>query len=129
VRKQFLAMALTAVAIGVLVLVYRGPARELVRGHVGDVAATLLVYALVGLVMARVRVAIRAALTLGIACTIELCQTMYQATTFTGELFLGTTFDGWDLVAYAIGVAIAVAWERRYDARHARRRPGPPGRL
>ena len=112
-----------------LVLVYRGPARELVRGHIGDVAATLLVYALIGLVVARVRFWIRAAVTYAIACAIELGQTVWHATSFVGELVLGSKFDPWDLVAYAVGVASAVAWERLYDARDARRRPGAPRRL
>jgi hypothetical protein len=128
-RKQFLAMGLAALAIGVLVLVYRGPGRELVRGHVGDVAATLLVYALIGLAIARVRFWIRAAVTYAIACAIELGQTVWHATSFVGELVLGSMFDWWDLVAYAIGVAIAVAWERLYDARDARRRPRTACRL
>lgn len=127
-RKLFATMAITAVAIGATVLLYRGPARELVRGHVGDVAATLLVFALIGLV-SRARITMRATVTFAIACAIELGQTMWHtiaAKSFSGELFLGTTFDWWDLVAYAIGVAVAVLWERWHDARDAMRSADSP---
>jgi hypothetical protein len=113
------------------VLLYRGPGREVVRGHVGDVAATLLVYALLGLAVARVRAGIRAAITYAIAVAIEVGQTVWQATSFAGELVLGSVFDPWDLVAYAIGVGLAVVWELRAlpakqaSATRGQVRPGP----
>lgn len=110
-RRQFVAMAVVALAAGAAVLLYRGPARELVRGHAGDVAATLLVFAVLGLAW-RAAIAARAAATFAIAAAIELVQTTWSATSFAGELVLGTTFDPWDLVAYALGIAIAVTWER-----------------
>jgi hypothetical protein len=116
VRRRFVELAIVALAIGVLVLLYRGPGRAIVRGHVGDVAATMLVYALFGLAWARARIAIRAAITLVIAVAIELGQTWWHVESPTGALLLGTTFDTWDLVAYAIGVALAVGWERTLRA-------------
>jgi hypothetical protein len=114
-RKHFLAMAATALVIGALVLAYRGPGREFVRGHVGDVAATLLVFALLGLAW-RTRLRTRAVTAFAIACAIELGQTVWHATSLAGELVLGGTFDPWDILAYAIGVAVAVVWERRVSA-------------
>lgn len=125
-RRHFLAMGATAIAIGAVVLLYRGPARELVRGHVGDVAATLLVFALLGLAW-RARPAIRAAVTFGIAAAIELGQTVWSARSLAGELVLGNTFDPYDLLAYALGVGIALAWELRCAHASPRALAGPRG--
>ena len=113
VRKQFALMVGVALAVGACVLLYRGPGRDLVRGHVGDIAATLLVYALLGLVWLRGSVAVRATATLALATAIELGQTVWHTRSLADELVLGSTFDPWDLVAYALGVAVAIAWERR----------------
>jgi hypothetical protein len=120
-------LAIAALAIGVAVLLYQGPGRAVVRGHVGDVAATMLVFAVLSLVW-RARIATRATATLAIATAIELGQTFWKVESSAGALLLGTTFDPWDLVAYAIGVVIAVTWEtvrrapsRRDVARERRR--------
>lgn len=123
-RWHHVAMAAVALAIGAAVLVYRGPARELVRGHVGDVAATLLVFALLGLVW-RARPATRALVTLAIATAIELGQTIWSTRSLAGELVLGNTFDPYDLVAYALGVGIALAWELRCAHATPRALAGP----
>lgn len=80
------------------------------RGHLGDVAATMLVYAAISLV-SRARIAWRAAVTMAIATAIELGQVYWRIESSAGELLLGTTFDAWDLVAYVAGVCVAVAWE------------------
>jgi Protein of unknown function (DUF2809) len=124
-RKQLLAMAATALLVGVLVLVYRGPGREIVRGNVGDGAATLLVYALLGLAW-RARMQTRAIATFAIACAIELGQTVWHARSLAAELTIGSTFDPWDVVAYAVGVAVAVAWE--VTARRGGAAAGPASR-
>jgi len=99
-----------ALALGIAVLVYRGPGRSIIRGHVGDVAATMLVYAVIGM-LSRARVASRAVATLAIATVIEVAPLWWRMESRAGELLLGTTFDGWDLVAYAAGVGVAVGWE------------------
>ena len=117
--RRFVWLGAVALALGVAVVVYRGPGRELVRGHVGDVAATMLVYALLGLVW-RARPWVRAGVTLAIASAIELGQTVWHATSWVGEMTAGSTFDAWDFAAYVVGVVIALAWERGQ-----RRRTGP----
>jgi hypothetical protein len=140
-----------ALAIGGIVLLYRGPGQPFVRGHVGDVAATMLVFAIVSIVWMRVRawhihargrahvdgahvdgahvdgahvdgahVAGRALVTMAIATTIEVAQVWFHAESTAGALVLGSTFDWIDLVAYALGVGIAVAWDRRGTQRTAR---------
>jgi hypothetical protein len=121
VRRRFVELGLVAVVLGVLVLLYHGPGRAFVRGHVGDVAATMLVYALIGMA-SRARISIRASITMAIAVAIELGQTWWKIDSSAGALLLGTTFDAWDVVAYAAGTAIAVLWEHASDAAVASRR-------
>ena len=93
---------------------YAGPGHALVRGHLGDVAATMLLYAALGLIW-RARLVWRAAGAAAIALALELHQLLEAAAptrSVAGELVLGSFFDGWDLVAYAIGLGLAVLWER-----------------
>ena len=108
-KRRFVWLAIAALGIALAVLAYRGPGRVIVRGHVGDVAAAMFVYAIVAALL-RERGA-RAAATLAIAIAIELGQMVWHTDSTAGELLLGSTFDPWDLVAYAIGVAIAVGWD------------------
>lgn len=103
-------LGIAALGLGVAVVLYRGPGRAVIRGHVGDVAATMLVYAGLGMLW-RARVGVRALATLAIAVAIELAQIFWQADSAAGSFLLGSTFDAWDLVAYGVGVAVAVRWE------------------
>ncbi len=121
-RRCFAGLAIAALAIGAAVLLYRGPGQPFVRGHVGDVAATMFVYALIGFA-SRARMMIRAGGTLAIATLVEIGQTLWHVDNAAGDLLLGATFDAWDLVAYAIGVAIAVVAETMARAGRARRSP------
>lgn len=111
-KRRLAWLAAAALALGGAVLLYRGPGRAVIRGHVGDVAATMLVYAMLGLSW-RARPAVRAAAALAIAAAIECGQTIWRGEGLAGELVVGGTFDGWDFVAYVIGVGVAVAWELR----------------
>jgi hypothetical protein len=115
VKRRFFYLAVAAIALGLAVLVYRGPGQGIVRGHVGDVAATMLVYAILSSVWtARMRT--RALATLAIATAIEVMQVAWHARSVVGELLIGSTFDAWDLGAYAVGVGVALAWERSASA-------------
>jgi hypothetical protein len=111
-KRRFVGLALVALAIGFATLIYHGPGRQLVRGHVGDGAATMLVYALLGLVW-RARPRNRALATLAIATAIELGQGVWHVPSLAGELLTGNTFDGWDFVAYVIGTGVALMWDVR----------------
>lgn len=110
-KKRFLWLGIAAIALGLFVLAYRGPGRAVIRGNVGDVAAAMLVYATFGAVW-RARIWVRAVAALAFATAIEVGQLFWHASSTTGELLIGDTCDPWDIVAYVIGVGIAVAWER-----------------
>lgn len=122
--RRFAPLALIALLLGASVLAYAGPGQPFVRGHVGDVAATMLVYALVSMALAvldgrwQVAPRWRFALTMGIASALELGQTMWSGSGLAGELVVGATFDGWDFAAYLLGAVVAVA----YDVIGVRRR-------
>ena len=119
-KKKFLWLGVAAIAIGLFVLVYHGPGRAVLRGHVGDIAAAMLVYATIGALSPRTWIRVRAIATIAIATAIEVGQSFWHADSFMGELTIGDTFDWWDIAAYAIGVAVAVAWEIRANATRAR---------
>jgi hypothetical protein len=110
--RRFITLAAGAVALGVVTLLYRGPARELVRGHLGDIAAAMLVYAAVGLAARRWSIGMRAAIAFAFAAAIEFGQLAWDTRSTLAELTIGTSFDPWDLAAYALGTGIGIAWER-----------------
>lgn len=117
--RRFAPLALAALAIGFGVLVYRGPGQPFIRGHVGDAAATMLVYAVLGVVL-RGRLARpgwRAFGAMAIATAIECGQLVWTGTGLAGEILVGGLFDGWDFAAYLLGTVVAVA----YDITAARR--------
>jgi len=111
-KRKDLVLAAAAIAIGAFVLVYHGPGRPILRGHVGDIAATMLVFALSGFTRWSLRT--RAFVTLGIAFAIELGQTVWS-----GGVLLGSVFDPWDMAAYIAGVLVALIYHRAHD--HQRR--------
>ena len=110
-KRTFWWLGIAAIALGIAVLAYRGPGRAIVRGHVGDVAAAMLVFAIVSSLWTT-RAATRALVTLAIATAIELGQAFWHADSLAGELLVGNTWDPWDLVAYLVGICVALGWER-----------------
>ena len=117
------ALALAALALGAASWawgVLGWPGRALVRGHLGDVAATALVYALVALAGVGRRWC--AATALAVAGAIELGQVVAGGHAGPARaLVLGAHFDPYDLIAYATGVALAAGWDGRGGGRGARR--------
>lgn len=111
--KRFAPLALMALAIGVGVLLYRGPGRPFVRGHVGDVAATMLVYAMLGAILwgKLARPGWLAFGAMAIATAIELGQRVWTGTGAAGEILVGGSFDGWDFAAYVLGTIVAVVYD------------------
>ena len=122
-RRRMLALALVSVVFGAACFFSR---HALIRGHVGDVAAAMFVYALVALVLRRGRLLVAGAICLAA----ELRQLLVTPAGPAADLVLGRHFDPIDLAAYAVGLLAAVAWERYPRGRglplgeHARRAPG-----
>lgn len=92
-------------------------ARGFLRGFVGDAVvvvfldAALATLALGPIASARVRLVTVAALSMGI----ESLQTLHLVgpdAHWALHAVLGSTFDPWDLLAYAIGVAVSAGIER-----------------
>lgn len=112
--RRFVLLLAVAFAIGIGVLVYRGPGQPIVRGHVGDVAAAMAVYAVISLAAARfrpTRIAVRAVIAFGIAALVEVGQSLWTVQSTAGHLVFGNTFDPWDLLAYAIGAGLAALYD------------------
>lgn len=98
---------------GIGILLYHGPGRVFLRGTAGDVLVVPFLYFL----WAAVRPTswkIRAIGTYTFASAIEFFQLLELVDTDSHillQLTLGTTFDPWDFVAYAVGLSIGVAIE------------------
>ncbi|HUQ02568.1 MAG TPA: DUF2809 domain-containing protein [Kofleriaceae bacterium] len=113
-KRAMLVLAAAALALGFVSWLWGAlalPGRAVIRGHVGDVAAVALVYAVLALTSARP--AVCAAVAAVIALAIELAQQSGGSRGGpAGDLLLGRHFDPWDLVAYAVGIMVAVAVDR-----------------
>jgi uncharacterized protein DUF2809 len=96
------------------VAVYRGPGWRPLRSHGGDAFATLFLFFLLGLVPQAGSPARRAIITAAVALGIELLQAggvVNQASGMATQLLLGSTFDPWDCLAYAVGIAAGFGLE------------------
>lgn len=114
-RGRLAALWLAALAMGLSVLVYRGPGWKLYRAHGGDVAITAFLFFSLGLLTPwgeRRRLALVGALAVGV----EFFQMarLPLGRSLLVELTVGTTFDWLDLLAYGVGLALAALAERRW---------------
>lgn len=116
-RRGPLAAAGGSLGLAVLVLIYQGPGRWFVRGLLGDVLVVVfLVACLASLPVGRPwqRVAGVGVFALGTEC-LQLLQLVGPDAPFMAHLILGSTFDPVDLLAYAVGLGVAVGLERRWS--------------
>lgn len=105
-----LGLGLTALAWAALDL----PGRPLVRGHLGDVGVVMVLVAAFGLALPRLGLRGWIALAAGIAAATELAQALgLHGEGVVNELTLGATFDPFDLLAYAVGLALAAVLVQR----------------
>jgi hypothetical protein len=111
-RRAMVLLGGVALAVGAFALFYRGLGQPFIRGYVSDVSATMLVYAFLGLLW-RTTAARRTLATAAIAAAVEFYQMVGMTPPGIGGVLVGASPDPWDLVAYAIGVVAALAWERR----------------
>lgn len=108
-RRRACLVAATALALGLAVLVYRGPGWHFTRGHVGDAAAAMFVLAVLTFAAPRLRMRVLAPTSFAVCTLVELGQTLWSGLegTAVGEFVLGAVFDPIDLLAYAVGTVIA----------------------
>jgi hypothetical protein len=116
-KRAMMILAAAALLVGFVSWLFGAlalPGRAIIRGHVGDVAAVALVYALIALA-SHGRPTICALLTSITALAIEVAQRGSHHNSAVGELVLGRHFDPWDLLAYAVGIALALTWDITRD--------------
>ena len=108
-RRRACLVAATALALALVVLVYRGPGWHFTRDHVGDVAAAMFVLAVLTFAVPRLRMRVLAPTSFAVCTLVELGQTVWSGLdgTAVGEFVLGAVFDPIDLLAYAVGTVIA----------------------
>jgi len=113
---------LTAVVCLVLaagVLSYRGPGAWWIRGFTGDVLVVIFGVSLMALVpLGRWphRAAAMGLIAVGTEC-LQLLQLVGPDAHWFWHLTLGSTFDPLDLLAYAIGLAVAAGLDHRWWGR------------
>jgi hypothetical protein len=88
-----------------------------VAEYAGDTLWALMLFLLVSTMLARSSIAIRSAISLGLAFSVEFSQ-LYHAPwidsirqTTLGGLVLGSGFLGSDLICYSVGIAVGVGLE------------------
>lgn len=118
VRRFHLAAGGAFLAACLFALFYRGPGWRFTRGTLGDLFVVGFLYHLLSIFW-RGPMAARAGAIAVLAVGIELAQ---WARLFTAKpsdplvVVTGSTFDVWDLVSYAVGLALAVTLERMRGA-------------
>lgn len=112
-RRRALALCLLFFGVGVLIFFFSSP-WPLIRGHGGDVVVVAFLYFGAGVIWPTRRRA-RALAVGALAFGIELFQTLGVTSPDDSALVqatVGSTYDPWDLVAYTLGLALALALDR-----------------
>ena len=125
-RVLYVGLAITTIALGLLVHL-AGTTLGAVRDPLGDALWAAMMTWWVSAAMPRKRSQTRGLVALAISFVVELSQLIRLPVldslraTLPGHLVLGSGFDPRDLVAYALGVALAVcvetAWFRRFPGK------------
>lgn len=117
-RVSFAALALSTIVLGLLLQRAR-PALPVVAGDaLGDALWASMIYWIVGGIRPSLSRSRRVIIALLACWSVELSQLYHAAwidgwrRTTLGHLVLGTDFDARDLVAYAVGIAVALMLER-----------------
>ena len=117
-RASYVALALGTIALGLGVHWRGGVLGSTLRDVLGDALWATMVAWWIGALAPAASLRIRATAALAICAGVEVSQ-LYHSTvvdalrsTTAGSLILGSGFDPRDLVAYALGVLLAVIVER-----------------
>jgi hypothetical protein len=115
-NKQFIIPSAICGLTGLLILIYKGPAWVWLRYYGGDVVSVAFLYFCISLFW-QPPALWRAGLVAIIAGVIELAQ-LWQITPTGGspvlQVVLGSTADPWDLLAYLLGLILAVGIDQRW---------------
>jgi len=122
-RLTFAAFAVATIALGLWV--HRGGVSlgPTARDVAGDALWATMIAWWIGAAAPRARLMTRSAVALAICTVVELSQLIHapwiasMRETTMGQLVLGSGFDPRDLLAYALGVALAALLERALIAR------------
>jgi hypothetical protein len=116
-RAAFLALACATIAAGLLVHLRGAALGPAARDVLGDALWALMIAAWAGVLAPRARCRARSLVAYAVCVGVEVSQ-LYHApaldaarATPVGHLVLGSGFDPRDLVAYAMGVALAALLE------------------
>jgi hypothetical protein len=115
-RRFHLTTGCAFLAAGLFVLFYRGPGWRFTRGTLGDLFVVGFLYHLLSLFW-RGPAAARAGAIAVLAVGIELAQWARIFTTRASDplvVVTGSTFDVWDLLAYAAGLTLSVVLEAKW---------------
>ena len=112
-RVRLAVAAVVVVVVGLVVSQSDG----LVADLLGGALYAALVYVLIAVVLPRARRPVVAAVALAVCVVVELAQLTAGPAALAdafppAALVLGTTFNPWDLLAYAVGVAAALGADR-----------------
>ncbi|HEY9811707.1 MAG TPA: DUF2809 domain-containing protein [Halomicronema sp.] len=113
IQKRFFPPALFSALAGLSILIYRGPGWVWLRYYGGDIVAVAFLYFTLSLFYTG-SPPIRFSIIATIALFIELAQ-LFHLTPPNGSLLstlvFGSNFDYFDLLAYILGLFLAVAYD------------------
>lgn len=121
-RTRLALIVVVGFGLCLVALVYRGPGWQPLRHTGGDVFAAALLYGLIGLAYPRWPRRGRATLAAAIAAAIEITQAFELLSPDAPRwlhVVLGATYDPLDLLAYAVGIGLAVALDTPVCTRHS----------
>jgi Protein of unknown function (DUF2809) len=116
-RLIFVTLAVSTIGLGLWVHRGGGTLSAAARDITGDALWAAMMTWWIGAAWPQVALAWRAALALGVCWLVEWSQLLHTPAldavraTLPGRLVLGSGFDARDLLAYALGVAVAVLAE------------------
>jgi hypothetical protein len=123
-RLTFIAFALAAIGLGLIVHRYGGALGSTARDVVGDILWASMIAWWIGAIVPGTSLHTRVVVAIAICFAAEASQLYHTPTldavrgTTIGQLTLGSGFDPRDLIAYTLGVLLAALLERTRRTGH-----------
>ena len=117
-RRESTILAVVAILIGLVVHESGAGDPSVVRDMLGDALWAAMMFWLIGALRFRISLDAQGSIAYGVCVVVELSQLIRAPAldalreTHVGGLILGSSFDARDLLAYAVGVAVAagITW-------------------